>query len=322
MGLLESLPPDMRVQVNQIWASPRKRAISSAIIIMTVLLSILGILGYIPTIPLLPVNDYRLDEGATRSSSWKVKSDFDIVVSHYNEDVGMMKDSINGVLHRLPRRKSRRVIIYCKGPPNETSLKALSDISDEVVQLENVGREGETYLSHIVRHYETPFTNLAGHTIFMQPHLAWHWLFLPRLERDLDQNTGFLSFGPYISHICGKDSHDQHNPRMADIYSMFRMDLCPPDSILGTWAGQFVVSRQRILENPLRAYENLRNKFHEPKEHWIYKEGWWNNEPSNPTLGHALERSWPMIFNCTDPTKVETCKEEGPTGLCQCSDKY
>lgn len=128
-----------------------------------------------------------------------------------------------------------------------------------------------------------------------------------------------MSFGPYINQTCGMDSLNQAFPRMADIYSAFRGDLCPPIPQLATWAGQFVVSKKRILENQLRLYENLREKFHAPPEHWIWKEGWWNSKPSNPTLGHALERSWPVIFDCTDYTKAETCGE-GHDKTCQCLD--
>lgn len=59
-----------------------------------------------------------------------------------------------------------------------------------------------------------------------------------------------------------------------------------------TWAGQFVVSRKRILDNPLRNYQNLLDIFHAPKDHWIWKESWWNHGPSNPTFGtYPLSRS-------------------------------
>lgn len=260
------------------------------------------------------------DAGTTlKRDSWISQSDYDIVIAHYDEDVNMMRESIESILQRLPSSKSHRVIIYSKGDRNKAGLRELLEISDEVVAIPNVGREGETYLNHIRRHYSKPDTGLAGHTIFMQPHVAWHWVFLPRLENLLKPNTGFMSFGPYINQTCGVDSAEQTFPRMADIYSAFRGDLCPPIPQLATWAGQFIVSKKRILENQLRLYENLRSKFHAPPEHWIWKEGWWNNQPSNPTLGHALERSWPVIFDCTNYRKAETCGE-GHDSTCQCVD--
>ncbi|WWC71206.1 uncharacterized protein I206_105159 [Kwoniella pini CBS 10737] len=315
MGLWESIPPEYQDNLTRIWTSPKKRAAAMAVLLMVAIIGLYASFG--PVATSLPSIS---KENAIRRDDWQTTSDYDIVLSHYNEDLNIMRESIESVRSRLPSTHSKRVIIYSKGSVDQDGLQELLDMSDEVVQIPNVGREGETYLSHIVRHYDTASTNIAGHTIFMQPHVAWWWVFLPRLEKVLDKNTGFLSFGPYITHICGNDTHGQFHPRMADIYSMFQMDFCPPEPVLGTWAGQFTVSRHRILENPFKVYANLRQKFHEPKDHWIFKEGWWNNEPSNPTLGHALERSWPMIFNCTDPLIEKQCDENVQNSHCQCTD--
>ncbi len=57
-----------------------------------------------------------------------------------------------------------------------------------------------------------------------------------------------------------------------------------------TWAGQFLVSRKRILQTSVETYANLLEFFDVPKgqsarKDWIWQEGWWNNEPDNPTLG-------------------------------------
>lgn len=58
----------------------------------------------------------------------------------------MMRESIESILQRLPSSKSHRVIIYSKGDRNKAGLRELLEISDEVVAIPNVGREGETYL--------------------------------------------------------------------------------------------------------------------------------------------------------------------------------
>lgn len=262
---------------------------------------------------------YRYSKDAIRKNSWKRTSDVDIVVAHYDEDVNILKESLSQVVKRLSYGTSHRITIYSKGARDTEGLQELLELADEVVSLPNVGREGETYLSHIVRHYDNAETDFGTHTIFMQPHIAWDWVFLPRLENCFGRNTGFLSFGPHVNQTCGKDSAGLEFRRMADIYSAFRADLCPPEPVLATWAGQFVVSRRRILDNKLKAYANLRNIFHAPEGHWIWKEGWGNNEPSNPTLGHALERTWPVIFDCTDIKIAETC-HDGHGSTCQCYD--
>ena len=236
------------------------------------------------------------------------------MVAHYNEEISILADTIEQVKKRLSGRT--RIIIYSKGDRDEAGLQELLAHADEVVPLKNIGREGETYLvgffvyhwgvrakiqRHIARHYDLGATSLADYTLFLQPHLAWHWILLPRIE-SIRHDTGFLSFGPYKAKTCTHDSQNLGFPRMADVYSSFQGTLCPPGThlvsrpvshgghpltIQSTWAGQFVVSRKRILDNPLRNYQNLIDLFNAPEHHWMWKEGWGNNQPSNPTLGRS-----------------------------------
>lgn len=47
--------------------------------------------------------------------------------------------------------------------------------------------------------------------------------------------------------------------------------------------------------------------------------------PSNPAVGHSLERAWPFIFGCNVPEIAESCPDEKPEGGwtkagCQCLD--
>ncbi|KAK4690018.1 hypothetical protein P7C73_g83, partial [Tremellales sp. Uapishka_1] len=277
------------------------------------LCTLLVLLHYVPFF----ASPYRNQEGAIQRN-FKSYADYELVVSHYDEPVDVLENTIRMVKGKLSYLSSSRVIIYHKGSRNESGLKEFLDFAEEVVKLENLGREGETYLQHIVRHYETATSNLAKHTVFLQPHLAWDWVIMPRLET-ITSATGFLSLGPYINMTRGVDVHSNDFPRINDIYSAFRGDFSPPHSVLATWAGQFVVSRKRILDNRLSLYTNLLDKFDAPPDHWIWSEGWHNNVPSNPTLGHALERSWPIIFGCEDASIAATCGEgAGPT--CQCLD--
>ncbi|KAK1922861.1 hypothetical protein DB88DRAFT_492975 [Papiliotrema laurentii] len=263
----------------------------------------------------LPRNETGTVYGA-RHRGFNRKVDYDLVVSYYNEPMDKLQETIDTVMEGLPKNSKRaRVIIYHKGDGPEDELLKLAD---EVVRLKNVGREGATYLNHIVRHYPSGETDFATHTFFLQPHVAWDWCFKPRLPT-LTPETGFMSLGPYLNMTRGKDAIGVELPRINDIYTMFRQDFSPPTPVLATWAGQFVVSRRRILSNSFESYRNLLGYFEAPRDHWIWREGWGNNKPSDPTLGHALERSWPTIFDCTDPTMSQTCGEgSGPT--CQCRD--
>jgi hypothetical protein len=125
-------------------------------------------------------------------------------------------------------------------------------------------------------------------------------------DQDDTPRTTLAFCGPYHEVTCALDDQNISFPRMADIYSSFQGTLCPPGTHLvclwkgswqlligqSTWPGQFVVSRKRLLGSPLRNYQNLVDLFNAPEDHWMWKEGWGNNQPSNPTLGevHLLTR--------------------------------
>jgi len=283
----------------------------SAIVAVCILLILVAGHGYL--LPSGWKDLQRYSENALRIDEWPRISDYDIVVAYYNEPLETLNSTIETIKALLPVRSRHRVIIYAKG-----ESQGLLELAHEVVTLPNVGREGETYLNHISRHHSTADYNIALHTIFIQPHIAWDYVMIPRLSI-MTPKTGFMSLGPYVNQTCGMDDQGLEFPRMRDIYTMFRGDFCPPITQLATWAGQFVVSRKRILDNDLRLYENLLDKFHVGSDHWIWREGWWNNEPANPTLGHALERTWPVIFDCSDGSVALSCGEgHGPT--CQCLD--
>jgi len=73
----------------------------------------------------------------------------DIVISYYSEDLPHVKEHLDG-MRKLPFLMDRdeRVVVYNKGPLSEEEIRKGMDLleHDEVVPLDNVGREGETYL--------------------------------------------------------------------------------------------------------------------------------------------------------------------------------
>ena len=76
-------------------------------------------------------------------------------MAYYDEDKAILKETIQSVKSRLQEHHTSRTIIYAKGPDSHTweGLDGLRKAvgADEVVALENVGREGETYLVSRVR---------------------------------------------------------------------------------------------------------------------------------------------------------------------------
>lgn len=266
---------------------------------------------------------------AMSASRATTAADIDVVISHYNEDLDLVRHTLDQLRSELPGRPKLNIMVYSKGPqtPAGEHLVELKreGLIDSIIEVPNLGREGETYLKHIVNHY----SELAPQTLFLQPHIAWDWVALPRL-RQIHPRDGFVSLGPYLNATGTPeggflDTNGQTFGRIPQIYASFTGELCPSSGFAITYAGQFLVSRQRIHRNPRWRYQSLLEYFDAPIEgdpkSWIWGpgEGWWNSEPSNPTLGHALERSWPSIFSCNRPELAWDCGEDaGPH--CGCRD--
>jgi hypothetical protein len=74
------------------------------------------------------------------------------VIAYYNEPLDSLHETVKRVTESLPRFASHRVIIYYKGPEERDSevFMDLRKVGNEVVVLDNIGREGETYLVSFV----------------------------------------------------------------------------------------------------------------------------------------------------------------------------
>jgi hypothetical protein len=146
----------------------------------------------------------------------------DIVISYYNEPLDELKEqleyirSLDNVMDRKPS-----IIAYVKGEDvSIPDFRAATGI-EEVYTLANKGREGDTYLHHILRNYNASQASpadawqaaistrrdrnggyvrpkgLADQTMFLQNHLSWGWVGRPRMKL-LTNTTGYLAFGPYL----------------------------------------------------------------------------------------------------------------------------
>lgn len=156
------------------------------------------------TMPMYLSNRVGLHDFSARPFAPKT---LDIVFAYHDEDL----DEFAGLVHKITSlgafsRMERKVFVYAKGDVPEAKLSAIEGV-DEVHALENVGREGETYLTHILRQWESPAgvvqnvnhdptaTSHADFTLFLQHHLAWHWVAEPRFDFFDAGRTGFLSLG-------------------------------------------------------------------------------------------------------------------------------
>ncbi|EGU13588.1 Proteophosphoglycan ppg4 [Rhodotorula toruloides ATCC 204091] len=285
------------------------------------------------------------------SASAPTSRSVDLVIAYYDEALERTRDHINDV-RKTPfvRKRSNRVVLYNKGPKGEEEIRKGLGLrwTDEVVPLPNLGREGATYLTHILLHYNTTLssllpsfhpspppaslltplshlrtTHLADHTYFLQPHLAWGDIAAPRM-RIVEDETGFAHFGPLIRGECGFDKRvDVDFPTVKELFNIFAGEMCPPTGHLMAWSAQFAVSKRRILANPYARYSSLSSLLEAPSSHWIHNL-WGPNDsggPSNPAFGHSVERAWPVIFGCWDPQLAAECPDEvAEKEKCQCLD--
>lgn len=130
------------------------------------------LLSLLPFLPLLfaaalsPLSFVRLDNScrllpaAVRSSVCPflvpvgAPRTVDIVISYYDENLEETREHIRNLrLSQFVAARHDRVILYNKGPHSEELLRSSLNLSesDDVVPLENLGREGGTYLSVRIR---------------------------------------------------------------------------------------------------------------------------------------------------------------------------
>jgi len=183
-----------------------------------------------------------------------------IVVARYNESLDWTTGMPN-------------CIIYNKGPDVETQ--------QPMIKLPNVGREGHTYLHHIIENYDT----LDDYTMFLQGFPFDH---TPFLELILERGEWKRPF-----HIMARDvryaniNRDETCDQLENISSMiptfnavFNRNKIDHPFYFGAGA-QFCVSRDTIRTRPKHFYEKIRDIL---------------SSSVNPIEGYWIERFWPMIF--------------------------
>ena len=278
------------------------------------------------------------------------KAQLHVVVAHHSEEPYYIKTWIDGI-RALPFVQSLgiHITIYTKGSSPSVIQEATD--ADEVISLPNVGREGSTYLHHILRTYENPplFTLFAqayvkGLQVLDKdgrkdperpPGTLTKWID-DRLHTKWDNSTGFMSLATNhsICHCghCTDMGRDDYYPLWSPLYALLQGTLCEPRKTEGqilSFNGQFIVSRKRILGREKRTYAFLKELVDAPKGHWIHdeKQPEWvdavrgRSKPSDPKFGHTLERMWHTLWWCERWEDVVDCEEgDGGEGGCSCRD--
>ncbi|GAA94293.1 uncharacterized protein L969DRAFT_97384 [Mixia osmundae IAM 14324] len=269
----------------------------------------------------------------------------DVVVAYYDEPLDRIH-VLWAALNAAPAiyLRNPKLHLYVKAPDANLTALAMEYHPHKLQQLENRGREGGTYLSHILQHYDAterwlnpdiPRSRsaqhsgaMAKHTIFLQAHLGWNNMAGARFAL-LRQNTRFMSFGPYIEMKDGVEGYLGNGleiPGFDDIYQIFvGHGWQGGSSQLASWSAQVVASREAIMRNAQSAYKKILSQVtadHASPD--IQVPPWWDHkkgDPSDPWFGHAVERAWPIIFGCDEYQIAFDCDfEASDPALCACYD--
>ena len=218
------------------------------------------------------------------------------VIARYNEDLKWLNEyPFNQIQY----------IVYNKGPNDNFTKKHVI----KTVKLENIGRESNTFLYHIINNYN----DLDDITIFLPGSVDMinkKYIAEEMITKILKYNKGII-VSQKIQSIFNKDiynfkvdkySSTNNKNKKINAESNLQLSKIRP---FGKWYeekfikydikyistfGIFSVDKRDILQFPKEYY----NKFLMEV-----------NESSNPEVGHYLEKSWIRIFN-TKYTHIST----------------
>ena len=246
---------------------------------------------------------------ATLDTAYRSTADFDLVVSAYKEDADTVAHTLSRILS-IPAVASAgdhlRIWIYSKDEQfnkyqllaafsNLTAIKGNTELN--IIARPNVGREGETYLHHIL----TQWSNLARHTLFTQAGIDDLGEFSRRVKDAFTRRTGMLSLS-FVSTIC--DCHDCNDKYWHDTSGVLAKtyEMANHNSTCGwlllSYKGQFIASAQRIRGSGKEVFEYLHRGMaeenswaHQPEYLGANSQGTADNMNA-PALGYTLERMW------------------------------
>jgi hypothetical protein len=251
----------------------------------------------------------------------------EVVISMYKEPIKVVNDLISSLEH-LPVTSGASITIYVKDSEANTEELREQTGANKVIKLPNMGREGETYLSHIINRWDS----LAKQTIFLQAEVHNPHEFNKRLAYLNPAHTGFLNLG--WSDVCDcNDCGDRFF--WSDKKGLFRQiheqvyNSTECDNILLSYKGQFVASAARIRGISRTIYEGLWQTIVDETS-WVHQPQFLQGRPdsmSAPHFGYTIERIWSLLFQCSDldvgwkcPTLLSGWRLGGDAGDCQCFD--
>ncbi|KAJ4300669.1 hypothetical protein N0V90_002756 [Kalmusia sp. IMI 367209] len=228
------------------------------------------------------------------------QTDIELVISMYKEPIDHVHRLISA-LKAIPNLRESRIHIYVKDSEANIDRVQQGTGAHKVTLLENVGREGETYLFHILNAWDT----LAKHTVFLQAGVHNPREFYPRVRDYFDPDrTGMLSLG-WSGQVCNcENCGDRFN--MWDTTYLFPEishrinNTTKCDKVLLSYKGQFIASAKRIRGVDRSVYKYLHDAFVE-RDSWAHQEEYLQGRPDSmeaPVFGMEVsdaaerEQNW------------------------------
>ncbi|KAF2150900.1 hypothetical protein K461DRAFT_296131 [Myriangium duriaei CBS 260.36] len=236
--------------------------------------------------PLLPLTSTSPHPTPHLDTSYQFRSVLDIVINTYSEAPSVIISNLSPILsHPSISPLNPRVVIYTKHPNANLTLLQAETGAAEVHLRPNVGREGETYLHHILSSWD----KLARHTMFLQAEVHNPSFLWKRLGEFDAEKTGMLSLGLQSGSCecsrCG-DVYGWVDGRKAisEVYERVYGDKCEGRVGL-TYKGQFIASARRMRGVGKGVYE------------WLW-EGMVKGGMDENGTGFAVERGWGVLMQC------------------------
>ena len=265
-------------------------------------------------------------------------STFDVVISMYKESLDEVLRTVQ-LVNSVPAITSRspRFLFYVKDAEADLDRIQTAIPSVNITILPNRGREGETYLYHIVSQWD----NLANHTMFLQAETHNPRELLPRIRDYYGADTGMLSLSfvgntcDCRSKTCGDRFWSDESGIVRSIHERANNITCSPDEnneynqILLSYKGQFIASAARIRGIDRGIYEELRNLLIDESSR-VHQEPYLQgrkDKMSAPVFGYTVERLWSSLMQCSDSRVAKLCpsllsgfRTGGKRSDCQCFD--
>ena len=257
------------------------------------------------------------------------QSSLEIVLSMYKEPIDDVSKLVVN-LKRMSALSDAQVTIYIKDSEADNAYIKQQTGADQVITLPNVGREGETFLNHILNRWQS----LARQTIFLQAGIHNPREFYAHVNNYYSRSqTGFLNLG-WSGAVCNCEDCGDRLSWQDDVHlfpqvynQIYNSTTC--ENVLLSYKGQFIVSAARIRGLDKGIYNDLWQAFVDEKS-WAHQPNYLKGRPdsmSTPDFGYTIERIWNLLFQCSNvdvawkcPSLLSKWRIGGDISDCQCFD--